>query len=309
MDFNIFLFSKKNGSYFSLNSTLRSYDYTDFTKTYDEKIELEKRRRHQVYSLLDYVLSVLTYFDFFSQDAFLIIKRSKNLAQACRLKQLTSEFLLFPFLDPDLEFFKFLKEYNLDEQEITRLITSVNKLPNLSFSQKKNYFFYKVLNFSFLKQSLVTKDISYSYDVNTLFEKAAENALTRFKTPVITPEILFITMMESKTNKISKLIKRFFKNETSWYLLRYKLIKQIHLQEINVRTEVSKNEQYFAYLLKTHLSEFEFNRIIDSKLLSLGVSSFRNKLIGKMLKINIFDLLKEDIYKSVKVTGTRTYST
>ena len=44
----------------------------------------------------------------------------------------------------------------------------------------------------------------YSTQVNLLFEKAAENALLRFKTPVITSEILFLTLMESTNIKVSK---------------------------------------------------------------------------------------------------------
>ena len=45
-----------------------------------EKIELEKRRRNQVYLSLDYNLSVLSYFDFFSYDTFQIIKVAKQIA-------------------------------------------------------------------------------------------------------------------------------------------------------------------------------------------------------------------------------------
>ena len=116
-------------------------------------------------------------------------------------------------------------------------------------------------------------------------------------------------MMEEKNTKVSKLIKKFFPDETNWYLLRYKLIKRIHFQEVRIRAEISKNEQYFAYLLKINLSELEFNCLIETNLLTLAVSTFRNKLITKMLTLNLFDLLEKDIYKSMQVTNTRVYST
>ena len=41
-------------------------DHIDSSKTLEEKIKLEKRRRHQAYTALDYHLSLTTYFDFFS---------------------------------------------------------------------------------------------------------------------------------------------------------------------------------------------------------------------------------------------------
>ena len=291
---------------------LKSYDYSDLTKPLVEKIKLEKRRRHQIYTLLDYVLSVVTYFDFFSQDTFKIIKYSKYLAQSAKVNKLTSEFLLLPFFDANLELSNVLKEYTLDERHIGELISSVNKIEPRSAKEKKDYLIYKFFNklvkFSIFDTSLVTTNVQYSYDLNVLLEKAAENALKRFKTPVITPEILFITMMEQKNNKVSKIIKKFFKSDTNWYLLRYTLIKRIHNQEIKIRTDVPKSQQYFAYLLKINLSEFEFNRLIERNLLDVGVYSFRTQLISQMLKLNIFDLLETDVYKSILVTNERKYS-
>ena len=141
-----------------------------------------------------------------------------------------------------------------------------------------------------------------------MFEKAAENALVRFKTPVITPEILFVTMMEQKNNKVGKIIKKFLKNDTNWYLLRYKLIKRLHYQETDIRTNVSKNNHYFVYLLKLNLSEYEFNRLIETESLNLGVSVFRNRLISQLLKVDIFNQLENEIHKSIKVSNKRNYS-
>jgi hypothetical protein len=89
----------------------------------------------------------------------------------------------------------------------------------------------KFVNFSFFKNVFFNFEVRNSYELNLLFEKSAENSLTRFKTPVITPEILFITMMEEKHTKVGKIIQKFLKTDTNWYLLRYKLIKMIHYQE------------------------------------------------------------------------------
>jgi|TARA_B110000971_G_C19947498_1_gene471744 hypothetical protein len=288
-----------------------SHDYRDSNKTPEEQIELEKRRRHQIYMLLDYVLSVVTYFDFFSHDTFTIVKRAKYWAAACKRPFVNGEFLLLPFLDSEFEFSNILKEYGLKEDNILSLIKKANNIPKPSLWQETNFYFYNLFEqrFDIFLNPLITKNIKYAYETRVIFEKAAENALTRFKTPVITPEILFITMMEQKTAKVSKLIKRFFPEETGWYLFRYRLIKRIHYQEVSIRSLVPKNEQYFAYLLKINLPEYEFNRLVDMELLNLGVTTFRNRLIRHLLTLNLFDLLEKDINKSIKVTNTRKYST
>ena len=132
--------------------------------------------------------------------------------------------------------------------------------------------------------------------------------MQRFKTPVITPEILFITIVEEKNNKASKILKKFIKTETEWYLFRYKLIKRIHNQESNIRGEIVKNQHFFAYLLKTQLSEIEFNKLIETENLSEGVSFFRNTLVSKVLETNIFDELSNEISTSIKTNNKRSYS-
>ena len=68
-----------------------------------EKINLEKRRRHQVYTTLDYLVSGVTYFDFFSTDAFEIAENSKYLGQICNKKQVTSEILLLSFFYSEID--------------------------------------------------------------------------------------------------------------------------------------------------------------------------------------------------------------
>jgi hypothetical protein len=252
--------------------------------------------------LLDQVLSVITYFDFVSYDTFIMIERAKYWAKAAKRPSITGEFLLMPFLDPEFEFSIILKEYGFEEEEIWKLIKLSNKIPKLSFWQHKSFYLHKLFEgrFPFFSKSLVSKKINYSYDTRVLFEKAAENALTRFKTPVISPEILFITMMEQRTDKVGRMIKRYFPEETSWYLFRYRLIKRIHFQEVAIRTQVPKSAQYFAYLLKIHLPEYEFNKMVDMELLPLGVSTFRNKIITRLLTMDLFDILEGDIGQSIR---------
>jgi len=286
-----------------------SYPIFDQEQNKTELLLLEKRKRSQAYLTLYYYLSLLTYFDFFSSDAFNIVFKAKALAQACKTKKLTSDFLLYPFFDKNSEIFQILKTANVKESLILDYFFPKKTKNILSFFIKTT----KHLKIGFAYQFLNAIDknclVISSYEVHFLLEKAGENALFRFKTPIITPEILFITLMEEKNTKVGKILNKILRNSLDWYLIRYKLIKRIHNQEMNIRGEIEKSQHYFTYLLKTQISEEEFNRLMETPdILSLGLISFRNELIGIALKQNLSQSLKHETYKSMKITNKRKYS-
>lgn len=274
-----------------------------------EKIAIEKRRRHQTYMALDYLLSINTYFDFFSPEAFKIIKNAKYLAQQSN-KSINNDWIFLSYFYSEAEILKMLQNFGFLNKLEENLLTSFPDIKFIENKKRKTNFtsFEKIIQIFISPKPTLTQPNFYSHEVLQLFEKAIENALTRFKTPVITPEILFITLMEEKSTKISKIIKTCFENDMDWYLFRYNLIKSIHNQESTIRGDVSKNQQYFAYLLKTQLDDFEFNRLIENKALDKGVLIFRNDLISKILKVNILDSLLTDVNNSIKITTKRSYS-
>lgn len=274
-----------------------------------EKITIEKRKRHQTYMALDYLLSINTYFDFFSPEAFTIIKNAKYLAQQTN-KSINIDWIFLSYFYSDAEILKMFKNFGFLNKLEENLLASFPDIKIIETKKRKTTFisFEKIIELFSSAKPKIPQTNFYSHEVLQLFEKAIDNSLTRFKTPVITPEILFITLMEEKSTKISKIIKMSFDNEMEWYLFRYNLIKLIHNQESTIRGEVSKNQQYFAYLLKTQLNDFEFNRLIENKSLNKGVLIFRNDLISNILKVNILDSLLTDINNSIKVTSKRSYS-
>ena len=114
--------------------------------------------------------------------------------------------------------------------------------------------------------------------------------------------------MESTETKVGKLIQNQILTDTEWHLLRYRLVKSLHNNESIIKSEVSKNQQYFAYLLKAELPEIEFNKLIETNSLIDGVQLFRNMLINELTKVNIFRLISSEIKKSIKITNSRKYS-
>jgi len=267
-----------------------------------KKVLLEKRKRHQAYITIDYLLGFLTYFDFFSNDTFQIVKNSIFFSKLLEKNTITSDVLLISLLDEKFELSKVLKEYNLSQESLLGIFSNTD-----SKTGKKNSFstfFSKKAKSEEFEQ----KEIIYSQEMNQLFEKIVENALYRFKTPVVTPDLLFITFMEEKTTKAGKLITKMLKNEANWYLVRYRLIKRLHSQEVLIRGEITKNQHYFAYLMKTRFSEFDFNKLIKNELLLTAVSFFRNFLVKDILKQNLFQTLGDEISHSIKINNKRKYS-
>jgi hypothetical protein len=267
-----------------------------------KKVLLEKRKRHQAYITIDYLLGFLTYFDFFSNDTFQIVKNSIFFSKLLEKNTITSDVLLISLLDEKFELSKVLKEYNLSQESLLGVFSNTD-----SKTGKKNSFstfFSKKAK----SEEFEEKEIIYSQEMNQLFEKIVENALYRFKTPVVTPDLLFITFMEEKTTKAGKLITKMLKNEANWYLVRYRLIKRLHSQEVLIRGEITKNQHYFAYLMKTRFSEFDFNKLIKNELLLTAVSFFRNFLVKDILKQNLFQTLGDEISHSIKINNKRKYS-
>lgn len=272
-----------------------------------DQINREIRKRHYTYTLLDYILSNSTYFDFFSLDTFQVLMHTKYVGSICLSteKVIGSEFFLFSFLTLDLPIKKFLEDHNISSKEMGLLISSVNQLNSKVLIDKKDFYFRKI--FKDFQLSKI-KPLKYAHEVNLLLEKTAENALLRFKTPVITPEIFLITLMEEKNNKSGKLLKKLLKTESNWYLLRYKLIKRIHLQESEIKSKVKKNEHYFTYLLKICLSELEFNTLIEQNSLATGSSFFRNQVVYELLSLDFLKMLYQEIHNSLVNTAIRKYS-
>ena len=93
--------------------TNRFYPNFSLNNSVENQIAIEKRKRNQAYLALDYILSRVTYFDFFSSDAFKISTYSKHFAQIFQKKNVTSELLLLPFFYCESNISSFFSELNL----------------------------------------------------------------------------------------------------------------------------------------------------------------------------------------------------
>jgi|APCry1669190591_1035303.scaffolds.fasta_scaffold05083_2 hypothetical protein len=274
-------------------------DHIDSTKTIEQKIQLERRRRHQAYTALDYHLSLTTYFDFFSFDAFQIAKESKYITQIEKREIVTSDILLLAFFLKNLKIGEILNNYGITRETVVEKLSLVSEKEDTIFENllKKFQISFPISFQSFFFDS----KIEYSLEVNQIFQKAAENAFNRFKTPLIGTEILLLTLLEEQETLAGKIFKQFYPTDSDWFALRYELIKRIYSQESMIRTEVGTSQEYFAYLLKTRFSDFEFESLIANGYFSQSVLSFRNHLISEALKIDIYECLEQEVYRSIEL--------
>lgn len=286
---------------------MNSLDLTTINQI--EKITLEKRKRNQLYITMDYILSAVSLFDFFSMDSFKIIKDSNYLKEVTNEKSINSDLLLFSFLNQNLKIANILNEYGISLDSLIPYIAPLKNIPVKKSSSTLSTLIDRLKTLT--KKSIlvdIKESLNYSLEVQRIFEKATENALIRFKTPVVSSEILFITLMEEKNSKASKILSSLLDNDTEWFILRYRLLKELHSQESVIKGEVEKNQHYFAYLLKTSISEKDYDKLIKKESLSSAVSIFRNFVIKDLLEINLFDILSQEIFTSIKIQNKRKYS-
>jgi len=283
------------------------------TKTLDslnlnQKIKIEKRKRHQVYTTFDYVRSQSKKFDFFSYDSINIIQTANSLVQNFRQKKVTPEILLLSFFKEDLELTKILKKFNITFELLEEYLFHGYKITNSS-DQKVNIFssLKRSLTFLFEKQIDWKETIDTNYELKNLIEKSIENSY-RFKTPAITPELLFLTLLEENTLAANILLKKFLKTDLNWTLLRYEILKKLHNQETMIQGTLSKNYRSFGYLLKIELDDLQFEKLLGKKEFDNVIKNYRDLVIAKLLKINLFDLIENDIKMSIKINNKRSYA-
>jgi hypothetical protein len=267
-----------------------------------EKIKNEKRRRSQIYHLLDYVVSPLSYYDFFTKDAFHVATQTLVIASFFKKKIVTSELLLFAFFSQKNEITSLLKQYGIFPEPLYQMIKSVDSSYDLYSEMKERFYGVDMDNFD------ETKPKRFSQELEFIIRDTVKNARVRFKSPIISSEMLFLTLMEDKTTRAYQIIQQMLQTTTNWYLLRYDLIKRIHAEESFLRTQIPINQQYFGYLFRLTTKDIVFKRLTEYNILEDAVFSFRNNFVSSLLTQDPWKLIRKEVLNTIKVTNFRRYS-
>ncbi len=264
-----------------------------------KKYKQEKRRRFHTYVKLDYIVNMSNLIDFLSSDLLILI-------------QVTTFFQEFFKKEIDNSLNSLIFSFLTFQNSATDLIL---KKTDLKIKHSIKYFFNTI---SEDKINLYLKDLKHlknlnfrnsSKDLNKLLVFSADFTFNSLKTPVISTKIFFLYILDylyflnSSTKKIEN-----SENYLKFLTQRFCFLKEIYKEELYLRNKIPTSQIYFAYLLKIHLSDFEYNRLIELNLLNLAVENFRNILISKITKINIFETLTNDVTKTLKLNKERTYT-
>ena len=226
-----------------------------------EKIKNEKKRRHQIYSALEYLGSHKNKFDFFSYDLIKILKTAKNLTKRFGQKKVTTELLFLAFFNSNSELLKIFPKFNISVNKLEKLIYYAYQVEGKQNNLTSIFNVFQNIS----KDSKFENNLSdFNYEVITVFEKSIENAF-RFKTPVINPEILLLTLLEDNNLSSTAVLRNFLKSDLEWNLFRYEILKKLHNQETKIQGTLEKSLRYFAYLLKTELDDSQFEKLLEKE--------------------------------------------
>ncbi len=92
------------------------------------------------------------------------------------------------------------------------------------------------------------------------------------------------------------------------FLLRYELLMKIHNVESELRSQISPEQHYFGYLLKTELPELTIKNLLENETLNMAVVEFRDNLMQLSNKQDMHTQLYKDVLEDLILTSDRSYS-
>jgi hypothetical protein len=249
--------------------------YSQKTKSFNKiNIKTEYLKRKNIYNILNLTLSLNTYLDFFSNKFFEILLYSQILSSKLNNLKISLSTIFF-FL---ILLNKNINKVILKSINSKFLISEVTKTLFLNNLKKKNRYI-SFLDFQFKKD--VLKEFSYLIKYN----------IKNFKTFIITPELFFLTLLDSKKLSRPYILQKI---QTNYKIKKIYNIatKNIYIEEKNIKKDLKFI--YFKYLLKRNLSYFEL-----TKLSNFDILFFRNIMLKYYLNLDIFKIITQDYLKSI----------
>lgn len=241
-----------------------------------------------------------------------IIKKyflNKKYSTLSKLRLLSFEKQILDLITP--VFFK-QSFYKLIKLLFFPILVTTNFLKNIN-QKLNNRISFPILTviFKFFFYNRALKDIQISDECCTFLENLMYFAKIKYKTPLITNDLLALAFLDSKYSFFLKLL---INNSEKLYQIKYSLIKNLHEQEASLKEDVPKNMQYFSYLLKNEYFEKDFQALIRKENLlvkgnlNLKTALLRNFTLKKIFKMGIFPILEKEIFQSIFISSkTRTY--
>ncbi len=247
-------------------------------KNKNEKL-LEQCRKEFVGSQLNSLFRLISTFDFFSQDAFALMVKAKLCAHQYKAKHVNSKMLMLAVTRSRLRMMQF---YHVKIQhQLEDLVGAELKFDCLKLAAKR------LLARAFL-HTVKEQEVLLPLSNTCLFllEKSSKNARNRFYTPLISLNILILTMMEENQLNTGKLFKSALGSQLKWLVFHYKLIRLVYEQEATIRKELKPKHFHYFYLLISLIPESKYNFELKKKRLQKKTLRLRLFIIKQALRVN-----------------------
>jgi len=267
----------------------------------------EKRKRYQAYNYMQSLFSQVTFFDYFTKDALDILILAKKIALILEENLITEDILLLSFCFSDGEFSSFLKNEEITSEKI--LENYFLKNPN---SIKTQNSFFRIFKDQISKNSLtqlfssskpVKENIRFSPKLFFFLNKTMGIALEKYKTPVISSDLLILSFLDSQSGiKLKKLLS----SQDDWYRLRFRILKSLYREEDIIKNQLDLKLQQFAYLTKIYLPQKIFGNAIERQKIEETVEVFRYKIVSDLISNVEEDLpkiIEKETYLSIKIAS------
>lgn len=275
----------------------------------------EKRKRDQVYEALDLYLALETKVDFFTSDTINILSRSKIIPFILENKNLTSDMIVYAFFSKNFHrFSKYFKEVNFTKVKVKKYLGKKWSKPLIGQNLLKfkvfayfRYLLYKFENFFFSninplnyfnKSNQTINTIKYSDELKEVLKKTIFKARFIYRTPIISSNILFLTLIEHKLSHSRELFIKLIPNIKSLVLLRYRVLSELYKTNVYITTMVTKSRLFYIFYGQMALDEQIFQNLIARPMrIQAYALRLRNNMIKKALRYSYSKYLKYLIYQ------------
>ncbi len=279
---------------------------------YNQAFKIKKYKKLSEIKIVDFFNSPTQPFDFLSKDLYVALSNSQKVSKLFSKKKISLKRMFMSIIScSDLVRSVFNDNFLFEENKKKNIFYAF-----LNFIKKKKKFIkFKTKLFLFFnrkkEKGLAQQNICFSSSALEVILKSLENAKSRFYTPIVTPEIMFLTILEGKW-KLSNKIKKKIKNNISLYSARQKLISKIYEDESIFKRSLDKQSMFFGYLLKKELRSCDYYKPEKNSFfnnLKTKVFLFKKSLLERISKQNIFFELKKDFLLSANFCySPREYS-
>lgn len=147
----------------------------------------------------------------------------------------------------------------------------------------------------FLLGEFENEKIDFAPELEKIFETLLKST-SKFKTPIMTTEMLLLAIMENPTSNAGKILCHLIPSKTNWLMLRFRLLKRIREEQIAIGA--LKEMRYFGILLQREINDYQLHRLIEVGCLDIATQIFREETIGFVMDSDI-QRREEDILLEV----------